>query len=137
VATILETDNSIVEVQERNDGCYGLIVHHRREDRDKRPDLSGRMAKCSYSHANPSVRQRVGASPVPSSFDLAFFEYCGPGSREATEKCVCGYLKIAHDNNGGKCPNRPLSRQRPPSRTFTPQGPREFDRFYCGCFGWD
>lgn len=40
VATILQTDDSVVEVQERNDGCYGLIIHHRREDRDSWDDLT-------------------------------------------------------------------------------------------------
>jgi hypothetical protein len=111
------------------------LTHDCIESADSKPDLTGRMAKCTYSHANPKGRQRPEKSPVPSSFDLAFFEYCGEGSREATELCKCGYHKVAHEKNGGKCPAN--SRTKPPSRKFTPKGPQEFDRFYCGCFGWD
>jgi predicted NAD/FAD-dependent oxidoreductase len=40
VATILETDNSIVEVTERNDGVYGLTIHTRRNDSDRWDDLT-------------------------------------------------------------------------------------------------
>lgn len=48
VATILETDNSIVEVQEHNDGVYGLIIHTRRYDRDHwdDPDLETDVGQC-------------------------------------------------------------------------------------------
>lgn len=111
------------------------ITHDCIEVADVKPDLADRMAKCSYSHERPARNQRLGKSPVPSSFDLAFFEYQGVGSREATDICVCGYAKVAHDNNGGTCPE--MSRTRPASRKFSPKGPQQFDRFYCGCFGWD
>lgn len=53
------------------------------------PDLTGRVAKCSYSHGRDG---RECTSTVPSSPAAAFFEH------------------------------------RPDA---------EFDRFYCGCWGWD
>ena len=40
VATIFEDENTIVEVQERNDGVYGLIVHRRNDDTDVWHDLT-------------------------------------------------------------------------------------------------
>lgn len=58
VATILETDNSVVEVQERNDGEYGLIVHHRREDRDDWDDLTAYL-KPEHFDALGSVARRM------------------------------------------------------------------------------
>jgi hypothetical protein len=58
VATILETDNSIVEVQERNDGFYGLIVHRRREDRDQWDDLTAYL-KPEHFDALGSVARRM------------------------------------------------------------------------------
>ena len=111
------------------------LIHDCTEVADAKPDLTGRMAKCAYRHSQPSPRQRPGPSPVPSSFDLAFFEYCGPGSREATELCVCGYAQVAHEKNGGKCPQ--IAVKRGLLGKFQAKGPQEFDRFYCGCFGWD
>lgn len=89
-------------------------------------DLSGRRARCTCS-----------TPPVPSSYDLAFFEYRGPGSRTATEICVCGYHRVAHEQepspNGairnvvrdGYCPS------------FRPRGSHQFDSYYDGCRGWD
>lgn len=62
VATILETDNSIVEVQERNDGCYGLIVHHRREDRDNWDDLTAYL-KPEHFDMLGSVARRMRREP--------------------------------------------------------------------------
>ncbi len=49
------------------------------------PDLTGRLTKCTY-----------GDKIVESSVNLAFFEYTGPGSRESTNKCKCGYFLLAH-----------------------------------------
>jgi hypothetical protein len=62
VATILEADNSIVEVQERNDGAYGLIVHHRREDRDTWDDLTAYL-KPEHFDALGSVARRMRGEP--------------------------------------------------------------------------
>lgn len=42
-ATILETDDRIVEVQKLNDGAFSLIVHSRRPDSDQWDDLSATL----------------------------------------------------------------------------------------------
>lgn len=63
------------------------IVHECIEIADS-PDLSGRFAKCFYMDCS---------SVKPSSLDLPFFEYMGPGSPETQRKCVCGYYQIAHE----------------------------------------
>lgn len=83
------------------------------------PSLEGRMARCSYyskcKHEKPSDKDR-----------LAFFEYLGPGSRVASDMCKCGYYRVAHEKpRTDAC------------RNFTPKGPAEHDRYYCGCMGWD
>jgi len=117
------------------------VVHDCMEVAETKPDLTGRQAKCTYRHdgpKRPGSHQQPGPSPVPSSYDLAFFEYCGPGSRQAIEYCVCGYLKVAHDKDGGRCPSgQTLTGERGAGGMFQAQGPLEYDRFYCGCFGWD
>ena len=58
VATILETDDSIVEVQERNDGVYGLIIHTRRHDSDRWDDLTAYL-KPEHFEALGSVARRM------------------------------------------------------------------------------
>ena len=58
VATILETDDSIVEVQERNDGTYGLIIHTRRNDSDRWDDLTAYL-KPEHFDALGSVANRM------------------------------------------------------------------------------
>jgi hypothetical protein len=80
------------------------------------PDLTGRVARCCNAD-----------SERPSSTDLAFFEYRGPGSKRSMEQCECGYLRIAHDK-----PH--VQRQ---CEGFTPRGPFQYDTYYCGCRGWD
>lgn len=79
------------------------------------PNLEGRTAICG-THA-----------PQPSSLYLAFFQYRGPSSRDATEICKCGYHQIAHINH----PDRIKCKE------FTPRGPMLNDLYYCGCKGWD
>ncbi len=84
------------------------------------PGLTDRQARCPCGRLAPSDPKA-----------LAFFEYCGPGSREATDICKCGYSVVAHvpevmaRNKGLKCIN------------FVARGPLEFDRWYCGHSGWD
>lgn len=112
------------------------LTHDCVERADSKPDLTGRFAKCTYSHVNPKGRQSPGKSPVPSSFELAFFEFCGEGSREATEYCKCGMSQKAHDDAGRIAPRKYAACMKG-CTGFTPKGPQEFDRFYCGCFGWD
>src|SRR3972149_5077953 len=82
------------------------------------PDLSSRKAECSTCRTNI----------VPSSVDLAFFEYKGPGSRYALTKCVFGYYEEAHGKP--KNPHVEVCNQ------FRPVGQAEFDVYYCGCQGW-
>ena len=65
------------------------VIHDCDEIMKITPDLSGRLARCSYSPK--------GHADVASSFDLPFFEYHGPGSPEATRKCKCGCLAMAHE----------------------------------------
>jgi hypothetical protein len=100
---------------EKKPGC---IVHECTDVAETEPDLSQRMARCGCGRTEPS-------SP-----NLAFFEFTGEGSRTATETCECGYNRTAHTDeirgrNEGVC------------ATFKPQGAQRFDRFYCGCRGWD
>lgn len=64
------------------------LVHDCIEVADETPDLAGRTAQCTYLPH--------GHAPKPSSLDLAFFVYRGPGSPEATDKCKCGYSRTAH-----------------------------------------
>lgn len=81
------------------------------------PHLMGRTATCGF----PPHAER------PSSPDLPFFEYCGPGSKEATDVCVCGFYRIAHQERA----------QHLVCKAFRARGPQKHDRYYCGCRGWD
>lgn len=88
-----------------------------------KPSLEGRTASC-YCHKTQA-----------SDWGLAFFQYRGPGSPDARDKCaVCGFHEVAH---------RPINphtgRERNPRQAhdFVPHGPYEHDSFYCGCGGWD
>lgn len=78
------------------------------------PNLTGRIAKCGCGNEKPS------------SLDLPFFEYCGPGSWSASI-CTCGFAESAHESGTHKiaCKN------------YNPRGDIGYDRFYCGCRGWD
>jgi hypothetical protein len=88
---------------------------------ERSPSLDGRMARCAY--------YRTCKSELPSHPErLAFFEYLGPGSRTSIEMCKCGFYKSAHN---------PKYSRNPKCRGFTEKGPQEFDRYYCGCHGWD
>ena len=111
-----------------SDGRPSCPVHDTTEVAQEQPNLTGREAVCGCGTRRPS------------SLDLAFFEYCGPGSRDAVGMCVCGYADVAHDPN--------VMRTRVPSNRqtvielekcsgFRPRGARETDMFYCGCRGWD
>lgn len=94
------------------------------------PNLEGRLAKCGCGRTEPS------------STKLAFFEYCGPGSREATETCKCGYAFAPHTAEGmarNVASNRKtvIEDGRCKIGAFVARGPLEFDRYYCGHSGWD
>jgi hypothetical protein len=105
------------------------VVHDCYEMADSVPDLTGRMADCDY--------RPDGHATKPSSFDLAFFEFRGEGSREATEICKCRMSRKLHDENGGKIPARKYAMLMKGCAGFMPKGPQERDRYYCGCHGWD
>lgn len=89
---------------------------------DAAPSLEGRQACCSHEYG-PKGKHAI----VASSSELAFFEYRGPGSREATQKCTCGYALVAHGKSGFRCK----------SGGFKAKGPQQYDHHYCGCHGWD
>ena len=85
---------------------------------DLAPSLTGRVARC-YCGAERS-----------SDPSLAFFEFCGEGSPEATRRCKhCSYFEVAHDGAG--------FRSKLICDHFEPAGPLNHDRFYCGCHGFD
>lgn len=150
------------------------------------PDLTGRVAKCSY-----------GDKTTKSSTSLPFFEYLGEGSETAKQKCKCGYRFNAHlpfweasikvvrrwfdiENHEelvsrrfhAKREDRIDSAQKEADKframmseghraetrvksvellkvessyvdglckckKFEPIGAQEYDRYYCGCHGWD
>lgn len=102
------------------------MIHDCYEIAASPPDLTGREANCAYG--DHAVK--------PSSLDLAFFEFRGEGSREATEICKCGFSKKPHDDNGGKIPPRRYAGHKG-CAGFTPKGPQARDKYYCGCRGWD
>lgn len=184
-------------------GCTGMATHNNAHDElpaghpscithmdDPRAcqvamptHLDGRQARCAYN---------CGATR-PSSVNLAFFEYLGPGSPSSKEQCKCGYYECAHwplwkadikyarrwfkiERHEGihsfkehlpdretaelwaaKQPDRWLNWTNDPEtkvfeveliglhqlrntlkcKQFEPRGPQEFDKFYCGCHGWD
>ncbi len=107
-------------------------------------NLDGRKARCAYygqktsdgrhssNECNYGQRQaRICTCEQPSSKDLPFFEFTGAGSRESDEICKhCKFHKIAHEKAPRERGTRVCSH-------FEAQGPREFDKFYCGCAGWD
>lgn len=101
----------------------GCGTHWVVEPMDNQPDLTGRIASCTYGNHGHT----------PSSPDLAFFEYRGPNSRAATMTCKCGYYKTAHERDESRVRPEPIKCT---AGGFTPRGPLE-DFYYCGCRGWD
>lgn len=91
----------------------------------EQPDpLAGRVAVC------PSCK-----TEHPSSTDLAFFEYRGPGSRYATSICMNdGFTRGAHERKVER--NEPHLRNLCDRFEANPNG-RDTDTYYCGCRGWD
>ncbi len=80
------------------------------------PNLEGRIARCAYC-----------GKEKPSSRGLPFFEFLGEGSPEAKDMCTCGYHRKAHE----------MDNERRLTHPFKARGPAKFDRYYCGCRGWD
>lgn len=114
------------------------IVHECYEVDDAPPSLEGRRARCAYfgkggfRHYECNYRETTGCTPkrcaceLPSDSALPFFAYQGPGSENATRRCKhCGFFDSAHEKKGARgC------------RHFEPVGDT-FDKFFCGCAGWD
>lgn len=93
--------------------------------------LKGRLAICTYQ------ARHLDQKPVPSSRNLAFFEYLGPDSEEAAIRCGnCGYHEVAHHRQEKLVDPRSVI-ERGKCSGFVPHGPWEYDRYYCGCYGWD
>ena len=98
-------------------------------------DLKNRKARCvyyshsSYNSGSLCFKGSCFCERV-SDTNLAFFEFTGNKSHLALNICKCGFSKNAHS---------PLYQERNSNicRSFIPKGPREFDLFYCGCYGWD
>lgn len=111
--------------------CFGIDAGAVLEA--EKPSLEGRFAKCAYFKNNQGRYLRPGGhEPVPSDYGLAFFEYLGPDSEYAKTYCgKCGMHLKAHTEEA-MARNRSLK-----CDTFEPIGPAEFDRYYCGCLGWD
>lgn len=80
------------------------------------PNLTGRKARCVCNCGKEE----------DSSVDLAFFEYCGEGSPNAKLCKHCHVVEKAHGVEGTTaCDN------------YEPIGDIGYDKFYCGCRGWD
>ena len=91
------------------------------------PDLTGRFAQCCGAR-----------SKMPSSPSLAFFEYRGPGSRCATERCVrCGYNRLTHPDVVATNPFTGRANDRDCKGFEANPDGDEFDLYYCGHSGWD
>jgi len=110
----------------------------------KEVNLEGRKARCSgYGkrhdrHYKDCIfdecqkhEDHICRCERPSSLDLPFFVYTGEGSPTAENFCKnCGLHRNYHNQEKKMlykaCDN------------FEPQGPQEYDIFYCGCsVGWD
>lgn len=87
--------------------------------------IEERTVRCSSCK-----RERPSAEALTGR--LAFYEYRGPGSREALKSCKhCRYYDVAHDK-----PKDERSSFVCDHFEADPAG-REVDLYYCGCKGWD
>lgn len=106
-------------------------------DKDARSPVRIAFLSCNGCEARCSC-----GTLKPSTLDgsLAFFEYCGEGSPAATDYCICGFHKAAHDPAITRTyvkGNQQTVVETGQCKGFSAQGPRQFDKFYCGCRGWD
>jgi hypothetical protein len=97
-----------------------LECHMTGAEISRMPDLTDRTARCHCGRTKPS------------STVLERFEYQGPGSRSASDVCVCGYHKLAHHNDIQSGAVSPTLRNCP---GFRPRGDLGYDVFWCGCDG--
>lgn len=93
--------------------------------------MNERMAKCGCGNTAPSIDR----------WKLFAFESTAEGSRNAVETCKhCRIHLVAHTVEGmshNVLSNRATVIQRGICAGFEPIGEMEFDRYYCGCRGWD
>lgn len=121
-------------IDEKGNPCCVICISINKEAEqieDNPPDLKGRLAKCGCCK-----------NKEKSSFGLAFFEYRGPGSRIAENRChVCGHFtkketiignKVYYENTEVLIPDVCINKGKQ-----CVYEPYEFDGFYCGCMGWD
>lgn len=128
-----------VRIMKDDSRIPACLIHDCIDPASEAPDLTGRKARCVYYGGSTARRGSYGGGnecnygqgnaarctcEQPSSATLPFFEFCGASSRESA-KCKCGYYETAHGGSNCKC------------RKFEPQGDKGFDKFYCGCHGWD
>jgi hypothetical protein len=104
-----------------------------------------RMARCAYYGGRKALGAYSSSSckagrdgticrcEEPSSKELAFFEFQGAGSRVAALCRHCGMTESAH--KGAPCSKGLRSHKA--GTAYEPQGDLGFDKFYCGCHGWD
>lgn len=58
--------------------------------------------------------------------EMHFFDFTGDGSFWSRLCSCCGFSEESHKSKKAvKCSG------------YKPQGPLEFDKYYCGCNGWD
>jgi hypothetical protein len=93
--------------------------------------VGNRTARCTCGVTRPSSEREK----------LAYFQYRGEGSSEATRRCRnCSYYDRAHDPHE-MAKNVPSNRRTVVElgecSGFEPHGAYEFDSFYCGHAGWD
>ena len=100
-----------------------------------KPSLEGRFATCTYNNSNDQFPEKHKNEPIPSSYDLAFFEFRGEGSRTALTICTCGYSINAPRHGDSWRKYDPIKDGE--FHEFVSRGPFEFDTYYCGCRGWD
>jgi hypothetical protein len=106
-------------------GVPGCVIHGTTHPANEQPDLTGRVARCAYGCGSES----------PSDLKLAFFEYCGEGSDSSLKCGNCNYALIAHTQESSRTRFNVIEQGK--CDGYTPRGDRGFDRFYCGCKGWD
>ncbi len=93
-----------------------------------------RTARCTYYGG------RCKSERPSDAEGLAFFQDCSPGT--LSDCCAdCGYHEVAHERFSGR--RNDIARPGIWPRGVTPHEFRakvdgeEFDRYYCGCYGWD
>lgn len=92
-------------------------------------DLTGRMARCAYFN--------VCGMEAPSSRDLWFFEYRGPGSKEEDQCQVCGMYDFVHASVSLDGINPATGRAARTDHVFVAREPSKVDTYYCACRGTD